>query len=133
MANIDKLTQIASSELKAGEEFKHTTAGKTVVSSAGGEIVDGFIGATDHNVIILVYSLFGTKRLQCFAHSQTAIPSFNEDENSIALGLPGGETFLITEVLTNPKPKDLIDFIKKKRAIERTTFEATNIIVPAKK
>ncbi|MCI0617598.1 hypothetical protein L0244_31880 [bacterium] len=57
---------------------------------------------------------------------------FNENENTFYL-VAAGEHFIITDVLADPKPKDLSEFIRKKKTVEKTTFEATNLTIPAKK
>ena len=132
MATIGKLTSIANGALKAGEVIKARTAGNTVIQTAGGESVDGFIGATDHNVIILAYSLFSKKRLKSIPYSQAAVPVLNEAANSMSIVLPG-EIFTLTDLLEEPNPKDLVKFIKDKKSADKTTFEATNLTVPAKK
>lgn len=132
MADIDKLTQSASSELKAGEAFKARIVGKTSVGSAGGEIVAGFAGFTDHHLVILAHSLFG-KRLEAFPYSQVGAVTHNKDENYISIGLPGGETFIVSDLWKLPNPEDFTKFIADKRKADKVVFEATNLMTPPAK
>lgn len=132
MSKLSKLAKIASKGLKSGEVFKAKTVGQTVVQTAGGEFVDAFVGATDHNVVVMTRPLFGKKRLQTFSLSQAAVPLLDEDKNSISLALPG-EVFVVTDVSEEPDPKDLVKFIRDKKSAGKTTFEATNLTVSAKK
>ncbi|MGH7497118.1 MAG: hypothetical protein ACREOO_32610 [bacterium] len=132
MINIDKLAKIASKELKTGEEFKASAAGRIVSHDAGDEFVDCFIGATEHRIIVLIKSLFCVKQLTDFAFTQATEFSFKENENRFYF-TAANEHFVLGDVLRIPNPKELSGFIKGKKTPDKVTFEATSLTVPAKK
>ncbi len=132
--DIDKLTAKAKSRLHPGEEFKAKTAGRIAVPAEGsGEhIVRGFIGATEHRVIVLISPILGPNRFHEFAMTEASIPQFDKDANKIYL-VAAGQHFDLTDVLTTPDPNELVKFIKGKKTVDKTTFEATSLTIPAKK
>jgi len=132
MPNVDKLARIASEELKAGEDFKASAAGKLFCHDAGGEFVDCFIGATDHRTIVLIKSLFCARKLTDYAFTQVTEAQFNEKENRFYF-TAASEHFVIRDVMRIPNPKDLANFIRAKKNPEKITFEATGLTMPAKK
>lgn len=131
--DIDKLTAKASSSLHPNEEFKAKIAGKIAIPAGSGEhIVRGFIGVTEHRVIVLINPTFDSDQSYEYAMTEVGVPQFDKDANRFYL-IAAGQHFDLTDVLAYPDPNDLVKFIKNKKMVERTTFEATNIIVPAKK
>jgi hypothetical protein len=131
--DIDKLTAKANSRLHDGEVFRARTAGKIFIhADETAHTVKGFIGATDHRVIVLISPALASDRFHEFALTEVSEYLFNESENTFYL-VAAGEHFIITDVLADPKPKDLSEFIRKKKTVEKTTFEATNLTIPAKK
>lgn len=131
--DIDKLTAKASSSLHPGEEFKAKTAGKIAIPAAGGEhIVKGFIGATEHRVIVLISPTFDPDQFYEFALTEVGIPQFDKDTNKFYL-IAAGQHIDLIDVLAYPDPNELFKFIKNKKTVEKTTFEATSLTIPAKK
>jgi hypothetical protein len=131
--DIDKLTAKASGSLHPGEEFKARTAGKIAIPAESGEhIVRGFIGATEHRVIVLINPTFDPDQFSEFALTEVGIPQFDKDANRFYL-IAASQHFDLTDVLAYPDPNELVKFIKNKKTVEKTTFEATNLTIPAKK
>ena len=131
--SIAKLTKKASTRLHDGEVFRAKTAGKIFIrADETAHIVKSFIGATDHRVIVLISPTFASDRFHEFALTEITEYLFNEDENTFYL-VAAREHFIITDVLAEPNPNDLVKFIKSKKTVDKTTFEATNLTIPAKK
>ena len=132
MPNVQKLEQVASGILRQGETIEKKAVGRTIINSeAGNEIVDGFIGATAHHVIVLIYSIFGPKRLENFAYGQVTIPLFSEQNRTLTL-IAANEPFFFTDVLGEPNPNDLVKFIREKKSTPKVTFEASDLAVKPK-
>lgn len=124
MINIDKLTQIINGHLEADEKIEAKIAGRTIVNNgAGEEIVDGLIGATEHRIFVLINSIsINNRRIWPFAFTQVQLSKFDESENKFHL-IVSEKSFVFTDVLRNPNPQELIQFINNKKPLKSTLID----------
>lgn len=124
MINIEKLTQIINPHLEADEKIQAKIAGRTIVNNgAGEEIVDGLIGATEHRIFVLINSIsINNRKIWPFAFTQVLLSKFDESENKFHL-IVSEKSFVFTDVLRNPNPQELIQFINNKKPLKSTLID----------
>ncbi|NUM72970.1 hypothetical protein HUU40_01275 [candidate division KSB1 bacterium] len=119
MINIEKLTQIINSHLETDEKIEAKIAGRTTVNNgAGEEIVDGLVGATQHHVWILINS-FNNRVVRAFDFAQIKSFNFYEKSNEFYIGV-SERLFVFSGVLNDPNPRELVQFIFRKKASSQT-------------
>jgi hypothetical protein len=119
MTNVEKMTVAVSKALEPGESIKARAAGRTTIKrGVDNSIVDGLVCATEYHVYITTCSFwpFRPSEPYHFVFERVGIPTFDKDKSKLYLPIPSAQMFELENVLENPNPEELTEFIKSKKS-----------------